>query len=383
MRKHLGHGMVAYIGGRVETRLRRLLVPVVYVDFLSMYPTVNALMCLWRLFACERIDTADVTAHVRSFAETVDLDGLFEQDTWSELPVLCLVKPKGEILPARAQYERGGAWQIGVNPLHSRKPLWLSLADVLAAKVLGGSAPAILEAIRLVAVGTQPGLRAVRLLGEIEVDPERDDFFRVVVEERERLKSRTDLPESEIHWRRQQLKGIVNSASYGITAEMNVTRLGAASELVTVYALEEPFTQRLHELEAPGRYCYPPLAAVITGGARLMLALIERCVGKCGGCHVMADTDSMAIVATSEGGLIACPGGPHELPDGQSAVRALSYNEVDAIVERFATLSPYDPEVIHSILKIEEVHVDEDGNRLQVYALSVSAKRYALLTPES
>jgi hypothetical protein len=372
--------MVAYIGGRVETRLRRLLVPVVYVDFLSMYPTVNSLMGLWAFFICETIETRDVTAEVRKLVDEVDLDRLFERAFWRELPVLCLVKLDGEVVPARGLYERTGAWQIGINPLRSRTPLWLPLADVIGAKHLGGSAPEILEAIRLVPVGRRAGLRPVRLLGEIEIDPARDDFFQVVVAERERLKSRTDLPELEREWRRQQLKGIVNSASYGITAEMNVTRLGAVPELVTVYALDDPFTQRLHEIEAPGRFCYPPLAAVITAGARLMLALLERSVADPGGSHVMADTDSLAIVATPEGGLIACLGGRHALPDGRAAVKALTYPEVDAIVERFASLSPYDPELVASILKVEEVYLDENGERLQLYAYSISAKRYALLT---
>src|SRR6516225_624083 len=182
MSEFLGHGMVAYIGGRVESRLRRILVPVVYVDFLSMYPTVNSLMGLWAFFTCERIETREVTAEVRRLVDEVDLERLFRREFWRELPVLCLVKPEGEVLPARGLYERTGAWQIGINPLTSRTPLWLPLADVIAAKLLGCSAPEILEAIRLVPVGRRAGLRPVRLLGEIEIDPERDDFFQVVVE---------------------------------------------------------------------------------------------------------------------------------------------------------------------------------------------------------
>jgi hypothetical protein len=39
-RSVLGHSMVAYYGGRTEVRIRKTVVPVVYVDFLSMYPTV-------------------------------------------------------------------------------------------------------------------------------------------------------------------------------------------------------------------------------------------------------------------------------------------------------------------------------------------------------
>jgi hypothetical protein len=54
----LGQGMVAYYGGRAECRIRRTPVPVVYADFLSMYPTVNSLMGLWDLVTAERVEPA-------------------------------------------------------------------------------------------------------------------------------------------------------------------------------------------------------------------------------------------------------------------------------------------------------------------------------------
>src|SRR5262249_25104659 len=36
----LGYSMVAYSGGRAECRIRRVAVPVAYLDFVSMYPSV-------------------------------------------------------------------------------------------------------------------------------------------------------------------------------------------------------------------------------------------------------------------------------------------------------------------------------------------------------
>jgi hypothetical protein len=33
--------------------------------------------------------------------------------------------------------------------------------------------------------------------------------------------------------------------------------------------------------ERSGEYCFPPLASLITAAARLMLALLERCVTDC------------------------------------------------------------------------------------------------------
>lgn len=55
----------------------------------------------------------------------------------------------------------------------------------------------------------------------------------------------------------------------------------------------------------------------------------------------MEDTNSMAIVATKRGGLIACPGGEYR-KNGKPAIRALSWAQVDAIAQRFAALNPYD-----------------------------------------
>ena len=53
-----------------------------------------------------------------------------------------------------------------------------------------------------------------------------------------------------------------------------------------------------------------------------MLALLERCVTDLGGSYAMCDTDSMAIVATKDGGLIPCPGGAYRL-QRKDAVKAL------------------------------------------------------------
>lgn len=59
--------------------------------------------------------------------------------------------------------------------------------------------------------------------------------------------------------------------------------------------------------EKLGPYCFPPLATLITGGARLMLALAEYEVHRRGGHYALMDTDSLAIVATDHSGLIPCP----------------------------------------------------------------------------
>jgi hypothetical protein len=112
-----------------------------------------------------------------------------------------------------------------------------------------------------------------------------------------------------------------------------------------------------------------------------MLTLLERSVSDVGGAYAMCDTDSMAIVATRDGGLIACPGGAQRL-NGKAAIKALSWEEVETIRARFAALNPYDPDAIAgSVLKIEKENVDpHTKERRQLWCYAISAKRYALFT---
>src|SRR5665213_4485917 len=104
-----------------------------------------------------------------------------------------------------------------------------------------------------------------------------------------------------------------------------------------VYGGFEGFKHKVHSPETAVEFSCPPFAAVITGAARRMLALLERTVTDAGGTYGFCDTDSMAIVATTQGGLIK----PTGANDGTLPVNALSASVVQRIVERFAALNPY------------------------------------------
>jgi hypothetical protein len=86
----------------------------------------------------------------------------------------------------------------------------------------------------------------------------------------------------------------------------------------------------------------------------------------------MEDTDSMAIVATEQGGKIQC--------DGET-INALSWKQVDEISECFSALNPYHRDAIPgSILKIEDDNYDPKSHKQrQLYCVAISAKRYAPL----
>jgi hypothetical protein len=109
-----------------------------------------------------------------------------------------------------------------------------------------------------------------------------------------------------------------------------------------------------------------------------MLALLEDAVRSLGGSYALCDTDSMAIVATRAGQLVPCVGGPHRLRNGDEAVRALTWGQVEDIVRRFSALNPYDRQAVPgSILKIETENY-EAGQQVQLWCWALSAKRYAL-----
>lgn len=378
-----GYSMNAYFGGRAETRIRRVAVPVVYTDFVSMYPTVNALMGNWRLLTAQEIQVIEATDEVRDFLDDISLDDCFDPRTWSRLSAFVKVRANGEPFPVRVQYNpHGHSWQIGSNPLRSDDGLWFALPDVIAAKLLSGKSPEVLEAFRLVPVGKQKGLRKTKLRGTVAIDPRSDDFFRVVIEERKRTQRTTDIERGERDRLDKSLKVTANSGSYGIFAEMNRKELpGDATALVAVWNCDgRQFETKVAAPEIPGPYCFPPLAALITSAAKLMLASLECSVGERGGAYVFCDTDSMAIVACEHGGLIPCPGGRGRMPDGREAVKGLSWHEVNEVVQRFAALNPYDRDAVPgSVLKVEDESFDaQTSKQRELSCYAISAKRYVL-----
>jgi len=378
----LGLCMTAYFGGRTEVRVRRTPVPVVYLDFLSMYPTVNSLIGLWRMLTAERLKVQSATKLIRRLLSTVTLEQCFDPRFWEGLCFFAKIQPAGDILPVRAAYGvTPDNTTIGVNPLWSTTPVWVAGPDLVASCLLTGKVPDVLEAFLLRPVGRQEGLGPVKLRGQIEIDPTKDDFFLRVIEERQRARRRLDITEEERLRLERFLKVVANSGSYGIYAEFNPQPVaGDTREKVDVYGIDGRFTSTTRAPEEAGEFCFPPFAALTTSAARLMLALLERCVGDLGGVIAFGDTDSAAVVAKRRGGLVPCAGGAQRLRDGREALRALSWKDVDALAERFRSLSPYDPEVVpQSILKVETINYDPKTHRQrQIYAFAISAKRYAL-----
>jgi len=362
----IGQIMSAYFGGRAEVHIRREITPVIHCDFMSMYPTVCTLMGLWKFVIAEGMDRTDATDECRAFVETCDLAMLRDPATWRRLHIIVQVRPSDDVFPVRAHYEPDQPATIGVNRLTSREPLWFTLADVIAAKLLGGKTPEIISAIRFSPRQPQSGLKVVNLAGA-GVDPVTGDFYASIINMRRRVQARqNDAKGSEwdqLEADQQGLKILANSTSYGIFTELNVQSL-ERSRAVTCYGHRGKGRRiTTSKVEEPGRYFHPLLGALITGGARLMLALAERNALDQDLGWAFCDTDSLAIANVAV------------LPNDDFKVR------VEAVLHWFEPLNPYD--VKGSILQLEKVnfplgqHKEPDTLR-PVNCLAISAKRYVL-----
>jgi hypothetical protein len=334
-------------------------------------------MDIWDLVIATAVEVVDVTGEIANLLGTITAEGCFDPQRWPGFVVLVEIIPDGDVVPVRSDYQPEN-WSIGVNPLHATQPLWYTLPDLITSKLNTGHASRVCRAFRFVpAGGQQVGLQPVALQGLISIDPRRGDFFQRVVEARQetrRLNPDHDRDSCLCQNCRvaRFLKVLANSGSYGIYAEMNRQEHPGP---VTVHGPSgTPFITKVRAPEEPGEYCFPPIAACITGAARLMLALLEHSVEAAGGTWMFCDTDSMAIVATPDGGdLIPALGGNHRCPDGTPAIKALSYRQVAEIRARFNTLNPYDREVVPDLLKLEHTGMCD----------AVSAKRYVVYAIDS
>ena len=364
-RQLLAKIMGTYFGGRSEVRIRREMRQVILCDFVSMYPTVCTLMNLWRFVHADGVTWRDSTGETRRLLDAIDLPALQSKPIWQSLATLVRVQPAGEVFPVRASYSGEAQTTIGANHLTSEKPLWLTLADCIAAKLLSRKSPEILEAITFEPGAPQEGLRPIDIAGnpDYHIEPYEDDFFKRLIELRKATQARkggaTGAELDSLDTEQNALKIAANSVSYGIYIEINVDSRARKSKTTVHSSTSEPFSFETDKSEMPGSYFHPLLGSLITGAARLMLAIAETLTIENKLDWAFCDTDSIAIAK------------PVELKSAEFS------NRVTAIVNWFEALNPYC--FSGSILKIEDVNFGIQSKLQEpLFCWAISSKRYAL-----
>ncbi len=364
--KTIGQIMSTYYGGRSEVHIRREIKPIIHFDFLSMYPTVCTLMNLWRFSIATGIEAIDDTTSIKNFVSNCTAETLRAQSAWQNLNGIVRVLPQRDLFPVRAHYAGDEQATIGLNYLTSDEPLWFTLADVLVSKILNGKTPKILEVVRFRPIARQQSLKPVSVAGK-PIHPSQQDFYKELIVHRLAITKKLDVADAaekpRLESDRLAIKILANATSYGIFVELNVEDYESAKEMIAHGVREKATRIRSQKFEEPGRYFHPLLGTLITGAARLMLALAERQVIDQGLDWAFCDTDSIAIANS------------RNLPPAQFKAKAL------AVQNWFSSLNPYGES--KSILQLEKVNfppgADGKINRIDPpYCLTVSAKRYVL-----
>ncbi len=342
----LGAAMQSFYGGRSEVHIRKEARRIVHVDFLSMYPTVCALMELWKFAIAKEVRYVQSEATKRQtekLLSTVQMSDVLQAGFWRRLHTLVQILPNEDLLPIRSNYAPNGSPSIGLNYLRTTEPVWYTLADCIVSKLLTGKAPKVLDAIEVLPFGKQTGLQAWNVMGEkeYEVEPYHTDFYKRLIE----LRATTS------GYVREALKYVANSTCYGIYAELNAVPNDEQRHTYLTGSGDAILSCR-RPAEEPGTYHNPLLATFITGAARLMLATLERQVLNANLDWCFCDTDSLCIAVANDSDI----------------------QRVQEIVKSYETLSPY-PTLKH-ILKVEH------GIDTETYAYCISAKRYALFTKQ-
>ncbi|MEM3431485.1 MAG: hypothetical protein QW783_02995 [Candidatus Micrarchaeia archaeon] len=335
----LGYVMSSYYGGRTEVRIKDKAIPITYLDFTSMYPSLYSLLGLDSFLKTEKIEYKHSKEKVITFLNTLRIKDLQNKDVWKNdlMHSIVLICPKDDILPVRAEYSKE-AKNIGINYLKSDKPLWYSIQDVIASKILSGKMPEIVDAITFYSQGIQENLKDV-MISDITITKE-DDFIQKVIEKRIEIK------QSEIENKDQVqliLKIIANATSYGIYIEESPEKMANKADL-DIYFVDS-FKFPSDKTEKTGSYFNPIMASLIISASRLLLTMAES-IAESKGYFAYCDNDSIFVK-----------------PEIAKEIQ-----------EFFKPLNPYNVDV-------EMFKIETDDNKLplaNVMFYGISVKRYCL-----
>jgi hypothetical protein len=259
-------------GGWVEALLCGVPFSAIDIDARSAYPAVAILLDWWRYVTAHHVWRSVVTQAFQEFLLSPDLaEKMRDKATWNDWGLTRVVlRLDGEPVPVELPRGDGTSrmYVVGARAERYHCP-W---PDAVLATVRSGHAVEVLEAIQLLPIGHQDGLRSVEIPGGV-LDPTSDPAVALVL----RRRQAKDNGETRLV---AAIRAIVNSLVYGNFARFDPTHDGG---------------------ERPGPLCFPPLASTVASGCRCLLALVDHELGRIGGIAPYKDTDGL-IVAAYRGG---------------------------------------------------------------------------------
>jgi hypothetical protein len=297
------------------------------IDLTAGYVQTAALVKWWRYETAADIREEDVTVAFRRFLEDANLARqILQPETWERWGLtLVELEPDGHELPVDVHGDQVTG-RSTLRQVHSPIPLPYAWPDAVLTTLRTGRPPKVVRAARLVPVGKQTGLRAkVPILPGLVLDID-DDPAVALVRRRQAAKAIKDVREST------QLRVVVNGLIYGQPARLD---------------------QRPNGAERPGPWTWPPLAATVAAGTRLLIGLAELMLNEAGMTVAARDTDGLLLMASSSGGAM------------------IPSDALDDVLSRFEALSPFGSDI-----PIWKVTRDKDGE--PITAVVIGRKRYAL-----
>ncbi len=344
--------MGAHKGGWLSCELAGAGVfPACDIDAHSAYPACASLLGWWDLLTAESLTEQDALADVRALCEQAvagDVSSLLDPETWHRMGfTICEVLPDGETWPVEAPDKDYPQGHSGMRPVRCSAPLPFTWPDVVLAALSSGHVPEIVSATRLVPVGRQTGLRARLPLYDGTVLGIGDDPAVALVRIRDEDKARGDSRLAA------HLRVLVNALAYGNAARVDEVRTYDRGRRDWVLS------------EKAAEHSFPPIAASVTGGCRLLVGIAEHLVTEAGGTVASRDTDGLLLVASPDGGRV-------RLLDGRQ-VGAISWPALDDVLDRFEPLCQFG-----NGTRFFKAVREHEGRPL--YGLVLGIKRWAMAT---
>jgi hypothetical protein len=326
---YLGESAAGFGGGRIEARMPGIATGVGLADVSKMYPTMLSTLGLSPFYRAESFGVEDVdTEQVRQLL--VSRSWRVDRNTWGELgPLFVTIRPHGETLPIHVEWTPTFEG-FTVAPLDLMGGERSFHACDLAAAVEEGADPEaidIVRAWRLVAEGKQPGSRRIRLLSGRRVDPLKEDLGAALVEE-----CAWATEQHDHQWLPGLAKRYAQGMAFGNLARCDRRSLDHDVEQIAYGPDGVRLAVTTKHPEMPGPDAFLPLAACVTAGARLVLAMAHRFVRDLGSEVAACNTDSIVVPVDKAGSEFECPGAS----DGKLC--HLTPSELDAVLHSFDPL---------------------------------------------